>query len=190
MITRYQCGEWLNKAVGKSQASYIPEDCRKLIFDAKILDDLTESIGTETRFFDYSFLVAPVYKAIEGILWKIANELKLVHGDGQLGIFFDEDNVEKNIDLISENVLSKSKKAVVSHQLSELKTFLKRYRHLPAHYGSRFDTMESARLATNSSLHNISCLLKDLIELGLIKIEIENVPMAKAEEINLDDIPF
>lgn len=190
MTNRLQCGIWLSKTIGWKESRYLPEDCRKLIYDWIVLIDFVGSNQSELNFYDYSFIIAPMYKSIEGILWKIATDLGLVKQDSILGNFFDEDHIKKLHPKIDGSKLTRTKKAEVKNELSELKVFLKRYRHNPAHYGSRFSSLEEAKIASHSALHNIKCLIQDLLAGELIIVsEPKDVPIVN-NNVNPDDIPF
>lgn len=189
MMNRYNSGVWLSNAIGNKAKKYLPDDCKKLIFDWVILDEVIKSNLEETSFYDWSFAMAPMYKAVESVLWKIATQLGIVKNDKILGNFFDESNIEHNIDKITEKVINEDKLLVVKNQLSELKTFLKRYRHMPAHYGNKFNSYSEAKIAAKSALHNIKCLVDDLLDIGLIKLP--KIAVVQSEQqIDIDEIPF
>lgn len=188
MINRYNSGAWLGNAVGNKAKNYLPDDCKKLIYDWVILDDVIKSNLEETSFYDWSFALAPMYKALESMLWKIATEIGLEKSDKILGNFFDEGNIERNIDKIGEKVRDKSRLPAIKNQLSELKSFLKRYRHMPAHYGNKFNSYFEAEIAAKSALHNAKCLINDLLDDGLIILPVVGIP--KDQLIDIEDIPF
>lgn len=187
-MNRYNSGAWLGSTIGNKAKNYLPDECKKLIYDWVILDEVIKSNLEETSFYDWSFLLAPMYKAVESMLWKIATEIGISKNDGILGNFFDEGNIEKNIDKISDNVSDKNKITAVKSQLSELKAFLKRYRHEPAHFGNKFNSYSEAEIASKSALHNIKCLVNDLLEVGLIKTPA--IAVQGNREIDIEDIPF
>lgn len=192
MMNRYQCGIWLSQTIGWNPSHYIPDDCKRLIFDWKILDELVEANLSETRFSDFSFAMAPMYKATEGVLWKIAIDLGIEKSDNILGNFFDEGNLIKIYPLIEKSTTNKLKVEELKHELSELKTFLRRYRHNPAHFKKKFKTLQEARLASHSALHNIKCVIDDLLEAKLIAIpEPTEKPQQEIQsDIDPNDIPF
>lgn len=189
MINRYNSGTWLGNAIGEKAKNYLPEDCKKLVYDWIILDEIIKNNLEETSFYDWSFLLAPMYKAVESVLWKIAVEIRLEKTDKILGNFYDERNIEKNLDKIGEKVKDKNRLPAIKNQLSELKTFLKRYRHLPAHFGNKFNSYLEAEIAAKSALHNIKCLINDLIDDGLIDLPI-TAQSQESDAINIDEILF
>lgn len=191
-MNRYQCGIWLKQTIGWNPSQYISDDCKRLIFDWKILHELIESNQSETSFSDFCFAMAPMYKATEGILWKIAIDLKIEKSDNLLGNFFDEGNLIKIHPVIDKGPLNKAKKEEIKHELSELKTFLRRYRHNPAHFGKKFKTLQESDLASQSALHNIKCIVEDLLEAKLIEIPEEKIKSQQEihSELDANDIPF
>lgn len=194
---RYTVGKRLRGMVGWDQAEYFPEEARRLMSDWIILDDIISANSEEASFSDYSFAMAPMYKALEVVLWDIAKDLKLVKKGEMLGAFFNEDNLDKILPKIEKKVgKDKNKAKVVKGSLHEIKNFLIRYRHNPAHAGFYFKTLEEERLAANSALHNIKCLVQDMLGLELIKpkpkVETSDlIDLGPREgELDINDIPF
>lgn len=137
-----------------------------------------------------------MYKALEVVLWEIAKDLKLIKKGEQLGAFFNEDNLNIIFPKIESKIKDTKKAKEIKGNLYEIKNFLIRYRHNPAHAGFYFKTINEERLAANSALHNIKCLVQDLLSLKILKPkpkkqqpeEINIGP--KDEDINIDEISF
>src|SRR5271155_3393691 len=103
MINRYQCGIWLQKHIGWNCFRFLPEEVKRLLYDWKMLDEIIEAnLNTSPHFYDYSFIIAPVYKAVEGFLWKIAQEVHTAKKDGVLGNYFNEEYTEKITPLLEK----------------------------------------------------------------------------------------
>jgi len=193
---RYTIAIKLREMIGWDQAEYVPEDARRLMSDWIILDEVIEANLSEATFFDYCFAMAPMYKALEIVLWEVAKDLKLVKKGEQLGAFFNEDNLDVVFSKIESKIKDKKKVKEIKGNLHEIKNFLIRYRHNPAHAGFYFKTINEERLAANSALHNIKCLVQDLLVLKILKPkpkkqqpeEINVGP--KDEGISIDEIPF
>ncbi|MGB4834301.1 MAG: hypothetical protein WBP40_04690 [Candidatus Moraniibacteriota bacterium] len=206
-INRYQCGVYVGKVMGKSR-DYIPAECKKLVYDWYQLKEIAKNFKDESSFFDWSFIIVPMSKAIEGILISLAKDLGLDKEDNIVGNFFDTPNIEKNFQNIEEKIiekgLSSKQKEDIKGQLAELKNFLKRYRHVPSHYGSFFKSYEQAEAAGISGLHNIGCVLNELLQAGVVsipeseilKLEDDEIPtlnlddLESEKEVRLEDIPF
>lgn len=159
---------WLKECIGWDAKEYLPDECKKLLLDWHILEELISTTKDEVSFYDYSFIMAPVYKAIESVLWKISEDLNLIKDGVTLGAFFNDDNIDKNIKSIEEKINEKDKIAEIKNILSELKTMLKRYRHKPAHSNFILKTLNEAEIAAKSGLYNIGCLVNELLSLNLI----------------------
>lgn len=193
---RYTTGKRLREMIGWDQAEYIPEEARRLMSNWIILDEILDANSEEASFSDYSFVMAPMYKVLEVALWEIAKDLKLIKRGEQLGAFFNEDNLDTIFPKIQKKVKDKKKSREIKGNLHEIKNFLIRYRHNPAYAGFYFKTIDEERLAANSALHNIKCLVQDLLSLKILKCkprskqptEVSIGP--KEEEINIDEIPF
>ena len=194
---RYTIAIKLREMIGWDQAEYIPEEARRLIIDWIILDEIIEANLSEATFFDYCFAMAPMYKALEVILWEISKDLKLVKKGEQLGAFFNEDNLDTILPKIESKIKNKKKAKEIKGNLHEIKNFLIRYRHNPAHSGFYFKTLNEERLAANSALHNIKCLIQDLLSLKVLKPKPKkqqpdriSIQSTREESINIDEIPF
>ncbi len=193
---RYTIAIKLREMIGWDQAEYIPEDARRLMSDWIILDEVIEANLSEATFFDYCFAMAPMYKALEIVLWEVAKDLKLVKKGEQLGAFFNEDNLDLVFPKIESRIKDKKKAKEIKGNLHEIKNFLIRYRHSPAHAGFYFKTINEERLAANSALHNIKCLVQDLLVLKILKPkpkkqQPEEISVGpKDEDISINEIPF
>lgn len=186
MNKRYSLSTKIRQTVGFDQFEYCPDEAKKLVIDWYILDELLNGAKEELPFYDYSFALAPLYKAVESILDKISNDLGLSIEGSQLGAFFNEDNIEKVFPEIKKKIKDKRKEIEIKSELSELKSFLMRYRHIPAHSRSRFENIDQQRMAAQSALHNIRCLLTDLLKYSVISL-----PNKKQMEEDLESIiPF
>lgn len=107
-------------------------------------------ISAQNLYSEYSFLIAPIYKAYEGFLFLLAKSLGLKTSEQEIlsiGRLYDEEAITRNKDEIITELgesLNKSDREVLG-KLSELKRVLELYRHNPAHYlGTRLETMEKA----------------------------------------------
>ncbi len=131
-----------------------------LYLDENVINHLADSVFLEedgprnNRFNDFSFLTAPAYKAFEGFLFQIARDLKLSPGrdNDQVGGYYDPIKVDKEIDNIIKELekktgsgLKKNHKDSLKANITEMRLFLKTYRHTPAHFrGQPVKTKEMA----------------------------------------------
>ncbi|OGC76448.1 MAG: hypothetical protein A2Z27_04535 [candidate division Zixibacteria bacterium RBG_16_50_21] len=105
--------------------------------------DFQESIEVPAKsvYKDFSFLISPIYKALEGYLFLLATSLGLTR-PGELpemvGQLYDEEKiVQKKEEILTElgTKLDANDKEV-QQWLGELRRILRLYRHSPAHYSS------------------------------------------------------
>jgi hypothetical protein len=110
----------------------------------------TPKIGASEAFSDYSFLIAPIYKAFEGYLFLLAQSLGLKSKDQiitSIGSCYDEEKITNmKMEIMTEtgNLIQKKDKEGLG-KITELKRVLEQYRHNPAHFmGSTLDTFQKA----------------------------------------------
>ncbi|GEM_PF-6866687 len=152
-----------------------------------LLDSLTLSkyIHSNIRDFnDFSFFTAPAYKALEGFLFQIAEDLDLpASGNNNLAgsYYFDEDKVDKYIDKLlkefekvadDDRKLSTYEKRDIKDRIKEMKGFLQHYRNTPAHfYGESIITIEVADRNAKIIYGAIDNTAKVLLKVGLLQIK-------------------
>jgi len=99
-------------------------------------------------YFDYSFLIAPAYKAYEGYLYFIAEELgfsveEYKHNIGGLYSWSDTDKQKSALIEQIKEKLSADTESI--DRWRELGMILRKYRHNPSHYsGDRIQSYEEA----------------------------------------------
>ncbi len=162
---------------------YLSEKVLNHIADSMTTEELFKNDLIKNRFNDYSFLTAPAYKALEGFLFQIAEELDLSSsGNKNLAgsYYFDEKKIDKHIDKLlkeleavmdKEKKLSRYEKRDIKDRIKEMKGFLQHYRNTPAHfYGELIDTVEKANININIIYGAISNTTKILLKAKLIEI--------------------
>lgn len=166
----------------------------------QIKDDLIELSNEETfdeeftekfssLFYDYSFMIAPTYKAYEGYLGFIAKELQLPVEDFKhhIGGLYDWDRLEKD----KKNILEKLKGKLGDDRDSKerwslLNMILRQYRHNPAHfYGDLINSYEQAENYVKTIYSTINKTNRFFIDKKLI----ENKVRCVVEAINLITCP-
>lgn len=131
-------------------------------------------------YSDYSFVVAPAYKAFEGFLLFVAEEFELPveeYKQNVGGLYNWEVNVKDKDKILAalESKLEKDKEG--QDRWRELGMILRSYRHNPAHYsGDRIDSFEQAedyvRTIINTMNQTLKYLVKkDVIYSGLIELD-------------------
>ena len=103
-----------------------------------------------TLYYDYSFLIAPAYKAFEGYLYLLAESLGLkkttdeIHNIGSL---YDSEKIER----IKEEIVTETGEKIDKNDkqgmgmINGLRIALRCYRHNPAHFEGRTDTFQKAK---------------------------------------------
>ena len=176
----------LEKNFSRDTLLYLEEKIINHLLDSVTLEfpGLNLSAQTNGRFNDYSFLTAPAYKALEGFLFQIADDLKLpssVNNNKIAGAYyFDEQKIDKHIDNLikeiehkadNENKLSKHEKQDIKDRIKEMRGFLKHYRHTPAHFfGEPIEAVEKAHMNIMVIYSAIDNTAQILLKANLIKI--------------------
>lgn len=87
---------------------------------------------------DYSYLITPVFKALEGTLMQIGKDLgfNLDAYNFKIGLVFNDDNLEKFYDDVLSKIeeLDKDNKTDIQMWLNDARRLLRHFRHSPAHY--------------------------------------------------------
>lgn len=117
--------------------SWLNADIKQLLLDYLTIKNSYKQFGLR-RLSDYSFLITPAFKALEGVLIQIGEELDfdLEKYNFKVGVVFSDDNLEK----FYEDVLSKVESLEEEHKsdiqmwLNDARRILRHYRHSPAHY--------------------------------------------------------
>ena len=132
----------------------------------------TPKIGASEAFSDYSFFIAPIYKAFEGYLFLLANSVGLKTKDEiikNIGSCYDEEKIiqiKREIVTETGNRIDKADKEGIG-KLSELKRVLEQYRHNPAHFlGNTLDTFQKATNYGGAILTAINETTKFFLERG------------------------
>ena len=128
-----------------------------------------------TVYYDYSFLIAPAYKAFEGYLYLLAERLGLKKASEEIqniGNLYESEKIERvKEELITETgeKIDKSDKDGMEI-LDGLRRALRHYRHNPAHFGGvRIDTFQKAKNYVSMIFAVINDTTKYFLSKGLIK---------------------
>ena len=176
--------EMLKKHFDIETLYYLEEGIIDYLLDSLALEKYNIIEQTVNRFNDYSFLTAPAYKALEGFLFQIAEDLELPSGknlDAVGGYYFDEMKVDKHINKLLKELekkaeetakLSRHEKKDIKERIQQMKSFLKNYRHTPAHYlGESIGTIEKADRNIKIIFGAIDDSAKIFLKSGLINNE-------------------
>jgi len=127
---------------------------------------------------DYSYLITPIFKALEGVLIQIAEEIGLDIEKYQfkIGVVFSEENLEKFYNDVLEKLesLSDENKEDIKMWLNDTRRILRHFRHSPAHFsGEVKPSWDKAFLFGDHVLSIIDNLCSSLLEAGIISVSKE-----------------
>lgn len=136
---------------------------------------------------DYSYLITPAFKALEGTLLEIGKELglnieKYKH---KIGVIFNEDNLEKYYSEVLDKIehITKENKVDIKQWLDGAKRILKSLRHTPAHYeGEAKDNLTKAFLSGDLIISTINEMCHVLIQNRLFPSIIKKEQEKRKEE--------
>lgn len=182
------CGKRIDKNENELKNNFANDTLFYL--DEQIINHLLDSIEVDRIFLerrygfhDYSFITAPAYKALEGFLLQIAKDLKLPSaGNSNFAgsYYFDEGKIDKHVDKLIKELeqstekstkLSKYEKQDIKDKVKEMKSFLRHYRHSPAHYfGEPVEKLEKAHRNIMIIYGAVDNTAKILLKAKLIEI--------------------
>lgn len=126
-----------------------------------------EAVST-IAYYDYSFVVAPAYKAFEGFLLFLARvfELPAEQYEHRIGGLYDWEANKKDKEIIIKALEAKlGTDREGKDRWSELSMTLRNYRHNPAHFsGDRIETFEQAEDYVRTIINIINQTVKFLVE--------------------------
>ena len=137
---------------------------------------LIDQFKATSNYSDYSFTIAPAYKALEKWLLLLAPSLGVpneviqrAYETGKLGLFLSDDNVDKFFDVILEKLtLEASKKKELKTFVQTLSSTLKNFRHNPAHCGTIIENALRAESDFFTLLNTMDNITQSLIDAGAI----------------------
>ncbi len=158
----------LRKKIDNEVLGVLPDRVILDMIDALILRES----GRQIKLFDYSVVIAPLFKALEGSMIFIAEELKLgLDKPWQVGRALNEKQLKKYFEDVLDKLkgIDKNKKLEIKIWLTNCETFLTQYRHNPAHYGNEI-IIEYEKIVqkTETIFETINELIKRLLEPKLI----------------------
>jgi hypothetical protein len=122
--------------------------------------------------YDYSYLMMPAFKALEGTMLQIGRELSfdLKKYDYSVGGIFSEDNLNKYYDEVLDKIgsIDKDKKMDIRQWLDNARRILRSLRHNPAHYNGDVKNYVSAFNDGEAILFTIKEIVRAFIDSGLV----------------------
>jgi hypothetical protein len=137
---------------------------------------LIDSFKADSSYSDYSFTIAPAYKALEKWLLLLARFLGVpsdiiqkAQESGRLGLFLADDKVDTFFDSILEKLtLEADKKQELKTFVQTLRSTLKNFRHNPAHCGTIIEDVLRAESDFLTLLNTMDNITQSLIDASVI----------------------
>ena len=165
----------LNEVLHPSVTEWLPVKVKDLILDYLIIKAsfMEHGIGNSS-LSDFSYLITPAFKALEGTLLQIAEQLgfPLKEVNYKVGVVFSEEQLEKyyrdTLDKLES--LAIEKRLDVKQWLDNARRILHHMRHAPAHYRAEGKKTYTAAFQTGEMiLGTINEMCRSLLAAGLLK---------------------
>lgn len=146
-----------------------------------LLDYINIKYTSKTCFIDnmhdYSYLIMPAFKALEGTMFQIGRQLgfDVERYKYRIGFMFNGDNLDKYYKDVLDKIesISEEKKLDVKQWLDNARRILSSLRHNPAHYNGDVKAFEKAFLDGDLILSTINYMCLALIESGIFSSYLE-----------------
>lgn len=162
----------LQRVMDAGVVNWLEPKQRGLLIDYVNIQEGFKQFGISS-LSDYSYLITPAFKALEGVLIQIAEELQFdveAHKHS-IGAVFDEDKLA----LFYENVLEKleelsdDNKEDIKMWLNDARRILRHFRHSPAHFnGEVKESWDKAFQLGDQIVSTINQLVLTLLDSNLI----------------------
>jgi hypothetical protein len=165
----------LDEVLHPQVTGWLPLKVKDLVLDYLIIkaNFMEHGIGSSS-LSDFSYLITPAFKALEGTLIRIAEQLgfPLKEANYSVGVVFSEERLEKyyrdTLDKLES--LATEKKLDVKQWLDNARRILHHMRHAPAHYGAEGKKTYTAAFQTGEMiLGTINEMCRSLLAAGLLK---------------------
>ncbi len=153
--------------------NWLDEKIKQLLLDYLTLKDnydLPSNLSSSKEYFyDYSFLLTPAFKALEGTIIQIGKELDLPVEKNKysVGGFFNNEELEKYYSNVLNEIehLNDDDKAEIKEWLTNARRFLTPLRNTPAHFSGKIkENTEVTFMAGQTILHTIEEVCRVMIK--------------------------
>lgn len=180
--------QYLNEIMYSDVLSWLDQKIWNFLIDYLNIKTFTDKFEPK-GLSDYSYLITPAFKALEGTLLQIGTELgfKVEEYKFRVGVIFNEENLEKYYEDVLEKIssLSEEKKVDIKQWLDNARRILKSLRHTPAHYnGEVKQNITKAFLSGDLIISTINEMCHAFIENDLFPSIVKKrlLKQAEAEE--------
>lgn len=158
---------WLTTLIDPQVTNWLDDKTKSFLLDYLMIREGYKSWGV-VGLTDYSYLITPAYKALEGTLLQIAESLNFDVNkyNFRIGVIFSEESLEKFYNDVLEKIsdLAKEEKIDVEQWLNNARRLLRHLRHSPAHYnGELKDSWNKAFLLGDQILFTINEMCLSLL---------------------------
>ena len=162
----------LDKHIGTQTRIWLDDKTKELLLDYVNIKYVVSNGGYVDNVHDYSYLIMPTFKALEGTTLQIGRELgfDIEKYKYKTGIIFNEENLEKYYEDVLNKAedLDEEKKLDIKQWLDGIRRLLKSLRHNPAHYNGDVKLFEQAFIEGDTILFNIKNICLAFIESDLV----------------------
>ncbi len=163
---------YLSTLMDQRVVNWLNEKQKRFFLDYVNIEEGYKQFGV-IGLSDYSYLITPAFKGLEGTLIQIAEELgfDLKKYDFKIGVIFNEENLEKFYNDVIDKIenLSSQNKEDIQLWLNDARRILRHFRHSPAHFmGENKPTWDKAFLFGDHIMSIVNNLCLVLIEAKII----------------------
>ncbi len=183
----FQKKTWLLAILDAKVINWLDEDVKDLLLDYIAIRKGYENYAIG-GLKDYSYLITPAFKALEGTLIQIAKRLgfNLEKYNFQIGVVFSEENLEKFYNEVLNKIdkLAEEQKLDIQQWLNNARRLLRHLRHSPAHFGGeKKENHNKAFLTGDQILFTINEMCLSLITSGVFDRDNEKEEKSEARKI-------
>jgi hypothetical protein len=174
--------EFIDTFMDDKVRKWLDQKIKRFLIDYLNIKYVSKDFAIE-YLWDYSYLMMPAFKALEGTMLQIGAQLgfDIEKYQYSVGVMFNEENLNKFYeDVINKiDTLSQEKKLDIQQWLNNARRILKSLRHSPAHYNGEVKTFEKAFLDGDLILSTINYMCLSLIESGVFGPSFEDLAKEK-----------
>ena len=171
----------LSEVLNPKTLSWLPVKVKDLILDYHIIKMCFMEYGIgHSSLSDFSYLITPAFKALEGTLIHVGEQLgfPLKEAKYKAGVVFSEDRLEKyykdTLDKLES--VAAEQKIDVKQWLDNARRILNHMRHAPAHYLGEGKSNYTLAFQTGDMIvWTINEMCRSLLDAGLLKIDAATV---------------
>lgn len=162
----------LDKFISNPVRIWLDDKTNQLLLDYLNIKYCSGKGCVINAIYDYSYLIMPAFKALEGTMLQIGRELgfDLEKYDYSVGGIFSQENLNRYYDEVFDKIktINENKKLDIKQWLDNSRRILRSLRHNPAHYGGDTKGFEEAYIDGEAILFTIKNIVLAIIDTGLV----------------------